>query len=144
MIKILGLDVGDSSIGVAVSDSLGWTAQGLTTIKRKNLQQDLHSLKRLIQKYGVSEIVVGVPLKMNGKADVQTRKTLHFMQSLKERLQLPIYSWDERFSTVAASKLLELGNVKHKKRAKLIDKVAATIILQGYLDNRNEHRTDEK
>lgn len=142
MAKVLGLDVGNSTIGVAVSDMLGWTAQGVTTIRRKNLQQDLHRLRTLIQEHDVAEIVVGMPFKMNGKPDAQTRKIFQFMRVLKDRLQLPVYSWDERFSTVAASKALEAGNVKRKKRAQLIDKVAATIILQGYLDNRSEREAE--
>ena len=140
MPKVLGLDIGDSTIGVAMSDALGWTAQGVMTIRRKSMQQDLYNLRKLIGKHDVSEIVVGIPLKMNGKSDTQTRKTILFMQTLEERLHVPVHSWDERFSTVAASKALESGKVRGKKRAQLIDKVAATIILQGYLDHRNEVR----
>lgn len=138
MSKILGLDVGDSTIGVAVSDTLGWTAQGLTTIRRKNLKRDLNSLRKLIRKYDVKELVVGIPFKMNGELDRQTKKILHFARILRNTFHIPVNTWDERFSTVAASKALELGNVNRKKKAALIDKVAAVIILQGYLDNRNE------
>jgi putative Holliday junction resolvase len=138
MSKILGLDVGDSTIGVAISDTLGWTAQGLTTIRRKNVQRDLRFLKRLIQDHDIIEIVVGIPLKKNGGLDAQTKKTLRFANILRNTFHVPVKTWDERFSTVAASRVLESGNVKKKKKAALIDKVAAIIILQGYLDNRNE------
>lgn len=138
MTKVLGLDVGGATIGVAVSDTLGWTAQGLTTIRRKNIQRDLHSLRKIIREHDVSEVVVGLPFKKNGTSDAQTRKIIRFMKVLRDAFHMPVYSWDERFSTVAASKALELGNVKKKKKAALIDKVAATIILQGYLDNRND------
>ncbi len=138
MSKILGLDVGDSTIGVAISDKLGWTAQGLTTIRRKNIHRDLHFLQRLIREHEVVEVVVGLPMKMNGKSDMQTKKIIRFIKILRDTFHIPVCTWDERFSTVAASKALELGQVKKKKRAALIDKVAATIILQGYLDNRND------
>ncbi len=138
MSKIMGLDVADSTIGVAISDALGWTAQGLTTIWRKNIRRDLNCLRRLIHEYDIKEVVVGIPLKMNGKLDAQTRKILRFVKLLKNTFHIPVNTWDERFSTVAASKALELGKVKKKKKAALIDKVAAVIILQGYLDNRNE------
>ncbi len=138
MSKILGLDGGSATIGVAVSDSLGWTAQGVTTIRRKNMQRDLNFLRKLIRDHDVTEIVVGLPMKMNGELDRQTRKILHFAKILRNTLHIPVKTWDERFSTVAANKALERGNVKKKKKAALIDKVAAIIILQGYLDNRNE------
>jgi len=138
MSKILGLDVGSSTIGVAVSDTFGWTAQGITTIRRKNMQCDLKSLQHLIRQHTISEVVVGIPFKMNGKMDSQTRKIIHFMRVLRNTVHLPIYSWDERFSTIAASKILDQGNVKKKKKAALIDQVAATIILQGYLDHKND------
>ena len=138
MSKILGLDVGNSTIGVAVSDTLGWTAQGLTTIKRQNVQRDLHCLRKLIREYHITEVVVGIPFKMNGELDAQTRKIFRFVKLLKNTFHLPVKTWDERFSTVAANKILERGNVKKKKKLDLIDKVSAIIILQGYLDNRND------
>jgi putative Holliday junction resolvase len=138
MAKILGLDVGDSTIGVAVSDALGWIAQGLTTIKRKNVKRDVHCLRKIIREYDVTEVVVGVPFKMNGELDAQTKKILRFVKLLNNTLHIPVNTWDERFSTVAANKVLDRGNVKKKKKAALIDKVSAIIILQGYLDNRND------
>jgi putative Holliday junction resolvase len=137
MSKILGLDVGDSKIGVALSDTLGWTAQGLTTIYRKNVKNDLGYLRKLIYENNVKEVVIGLPIKKNGERDTQTRKILRFARLLRKTFRIPVRTWDERFSTVAASKALERGKVGKKKKAALIDKVAAVIILQGYLDNRN-------
>jgi putative Holliday junction resolvase len=137
MSKILGLDVGDSKIGVALSDTLGWTAQGLTTFYRKNVKKDLGYLRKLIYENNVKEVVVGLPVKMNGERDAQTRKILRFADLLRKTFHIPVNTWDERFSTIEASKALELGKVGKKKRAALIDKVAAVIILQGYLDNKN-------
>lgn len=138
MATTLGLDFGDSKIGVAVSDALGWTAQGVTTIYRENVTNDLWFLRQLIADYEVNEVVIGLPVKKNGEADAQTRKTLRFAQLLRKTFHLPVRTWDERFSTIAASKILEQGNVGKKKKAAVIDKVAAIIILQGYLDNRND------
>ncbi len=137
MPKILGLDVGNSTIGVAVSDTLGWTAQGVTTIWRKNVKNDLGYLRKLIYENDVNEVVVGLPVKMNGERDAQTKKILRFAKLLRKTFRIPVITWDERFSTVAANKALERGKVGKKKKAALIDKVAAVIILQGYLDNKN-------
>jgi len=138
MAKVLGLDVGDATIGVAVSDALGWTAQGIMTIRRHNVHTDLSSLRKLIREHNVSEVVVGLPMMMNGRPDGQTRKIIRFVNILHEAFHLPIYTWDERFSTIEAHKALDVGKVNRKKRAEVIDKIAATIILQGYLDNKNE------
>jgi len=143
MAKILGLDVGDATIGVAVSDSFGWTAQGIMTIRRQNVNSDLLVLRKLIQRHEIIEVVVGMPLRMNGQADQQTQKTLRFTQLLRNTFDIPITLWDERFSTIAASKALASGHVKKRQKTALIDKVAAVIILQGYLDRRNTARTAE-
>jgi putative Holliday junction resolvase len=143
MSKILGLDVGDSKIGVAMSDALGWVAQGVTTFHRKNMQYDLRYLRQLIHDNDVKEVVVGLPVKKNGKADAQTKKILRFASILRQTFHIPVRTWDERFTTIQASKILERGRVKKKKKAALIDKVAAVIILQGYLDNRN-YRDEEE
>jgi putative holliday junction resolvase len=137
MAKILGLDVGDSKIGVALSDGLGWTAQGLTTIYRQSMRQDLGSLRKLITEHEVNEVVVGLPVKKDGRADLQTRKTLRFAHILRQTFHLPVRTWDERFTTIQANKALEQGRVGKKKKAALIDKVAAVLILQGYLDRQN-------
>ncbi len=135
--KLLGLDVGDSKIGVAISDGLGFTAQGMLTFKRNTLGKDLHFIQHLIAEYEVEEVVVGLPLKMNGTCSSQTNKTLAFRDFLSKHLHVPVHTWDERLTTVQAIKILKHGHVRCKKHAPLIDKVAAVIILQGYLDRRN-------
>jgi putative Holliday junction resolvase len=142
MSKILGLDVGDSKIGVAVSDTLGWTAQGVTTFYRKNVSKDLGYLRKLIYENDIKEVVVGLPVKKNGKPDAQTKKILRFAKLLRKTFHIPVRTWDERFTTIQASKILERGHVGKKKKAALIDKVAAVIILQGYLDSRNYNREE--
>lgn len=140
MSKILGLDVGDSKIGVAVSDTMGWVAHGVTTIYRQNMKNDLGFLRKLIYENDVKEVVVGLPVKKNGKADAQTKKILRFARILRSTFHIPVNTWDERFTTIQASKILERGHVGKKKKAALIDKVAAVIILQGYLDKLNYSR----
>lgn len=137
MKKALGLDVGDTKIGVAVSDGLGYTAQGVTTFKRASLQHDLGTIQQLIRKNEVSEVVIGLPLKMDGQYSSQTRKVLAFCRYLTRNLRVPVRTWDERLTTVQAIKILKTGRVRRKHRAFLIDKVAAVIILQGYLDRKN-------
>lgn len=135
--KALGLDVGDSKIGVAISDSLGYTAQGMTTFRRRTLQKDLYIIEKLIRDNKVDEVVVGLPLKMNGRYSSQTNKILTFCDFLAKHLRVPVRTWDERLTTVQAIKILKRGHVRRKKRAPLIDKIAAVIILQGYLDRKN-------
>lgn len=137
MIKALGLDVGDSKIGVAVSDSLGYTAQGITTFRRHTLDNDLSVIKELIRENEIGEVVVGLPLRMNGCRSSQTDKILTFCDFLTRHLRIPIRTWDERLTTVQAIKILKKGHVRRKNRAPLIDKVAAVIILQGYLDRQS-------
>ena len=140
MIKALGLDVGDTKIGVAVSDGLGYTAQGVTTFERSSLQRDLGTIQQLIHKNDVSEVVIGLPLHMDGQYSLQTRKVMAFCQYLARHLRVPVRTWDERLTTVQAMKILKTGRVRRKKRAFLVDKVAAVIILQGYLDRKNTMR----
>lgn len=137
MRKALGLDVGDSKIGVAVSDGLGCTAQGITTFRRQSLQQDLHYIRKLIRENEVGEVVVGLPLKMNGRYSSQTDKIVSFYRFLKQHLRVPVCTWDERLTTVQAVKILEKSRVRRKKRASLVDTVAAALILQGYLDRQS-------
>jgi putative Holliday junction resolvase len=137
MRRAIGLDVGDSKIGVAISDGLGYTAQGVTTFRRKTLQKDLHIIQKLIRENGVGEVVVGLPLKMNGLHSSQTNKILSFCDFLEKHLRVPVRTWDERLTTVQAIKILKRGHVRRKKRAPLVDKVAAVIILQGYLDRQH-------
>lgn len=137
--RILGLDVGDKTLGVAVSDGLGLTAQGIETIHRKNLAYDIERLKKLIEEYEVHEIVLGLPRNMNGTLGPQAKKVKSLGEDLKAIFKLPVNYWDERLSTLEAEKILISQDVSRKKRKKVIDKLAAVVILQGYLD-RNAFR----
>lgn len=138
MERILGLDVGDKTIGVAVSDPLGITAQGITTIRRSSLDNDISQIKDIIKEYNVSKIVVGLPKNMNNSLGTQGQKVMKFAGKLKRRLNLDIEYEDERLTTVMAEKILIQGDLTRSKRKKVIDKVAATYILQSYLDRKNK------
>lgn len=133
--RIMGLDVGDKTIGVAISDALGLTAQGLEVIRRaENSEQDFKRLKQLVKAHGIAKIVVGLPRNMNGTLGPQGEKVLAFIRELRQFLQLPVETWDERLSTAEAERLLISADISRRKRRKIIDKMAASIILQGYLD----------
>jgi putative Holliday junction resolvase len=134
MVRILGLDIGSKRIGVAVSDELGFTAQGVETITRKDLDADLDRIEALVGNYGVEEIVVGMPYNMNGSEGPQVRTVRAMIEHITKRIDVPVREWDERLSTVAAERALLEANVSRGKRRKVIDKLAAVIILQGYLD----------
>jgi putative Holliday junction resolvase len=134
MTRLLGLDVGDKTIGVAVSDELGWTAQGVETIKRQSKEKDLARLSELIAQYQVGAIVVGLPKNMNGTIGPRAEMCQAFGRLLEERTSLPVHMWDERLTTMAAERMLISADVSRQKRKTVIDKMAATLILQGYLD----------
>ena len=134
--RIMGLDIGDKTIGVAVSDLMGLTAQGVTTIKRVGKKKDIEAIKQIIAEKQVNKIVSGLPKNMNGTVGPQGEKVQKFCELLKEETNLPIEFWDERLSTVAAERSLIEGNVRRENRKKVIDMVAAVIILQGYLDSK--------
>ncbi|AWI03900.1 Holliday junction resolvase RuvX [Clostridium drakei] len=133
--RILGLDVGDRTIGVAVSDPLGITAQGITTIRRKNKDEDIKQLKSICDEYSVETIVSGLPKNMNGTLGPQSEKVLKFCEVIKEKIGLPIKMWDERLTTVAAHRAMLEADLSRNKRKKIVDKMAAIYILQGYLDS---------
>ncbi len=136
MKRVMGLDLGDKTIGVALSDPFGWTAQGLETIRRIGIKKDLQRLEEIIKEYNVNKIVVGLPKNMNGTIGPQCEKVLEFNQRLAKRFnKVKIIEWDERLTTVAAERSLIEADVSRKKRKKVIDKVAAVYILQGYLDS---------
>jgi putative Holliday junction resolvase len=130
----MGLDLGEKTIGVAMSDPLGLTAQGIKVIKRSS--KDLEELKSLITEYEVTEIVVGLPRHMNGTLGDRALLTQKFASRLEQTFQLPVTLWDERLSTVGAERALLEADVSRAKRKKIIDKMAAVFILQGYLDSR--------
>ncbi len=133
--RIMGLDLGDKTIGIAVCDPLGFTAQGITTIKRISIKKDIEELKALCDKYQVESLVVGLPKNMNGTIGPQGEKVMNFCGKIKDNIDIPIIYWDERLTTVAAHRAMLEADLSRAKRKKLVDKVAATYILQGYLDN---------
>jgi putative holliday junction resolvase len=132
--RILGLDVGERTIGVAISDPLGFTAQGINTIRRKKLEDDINEIMNYCKEYGVETIVVGLPKNMNGTLGPQGEKMIEFSEILKSESGLKIEMWDERLTTVAAHKAMLEADMSRAKRKKIVDKIAATYILQGYLD----------
>ncbi len=132
---ILGLDVGDKTIGVAVSDELGCIAQGLKVIKRTGIRSDMAQLKEIIASYSVDQIIVGLPKNLDGSLGAQAEKVLAFVGRLKQDLLgLPVATWDERFSTRQAQRTLDEAGLNWRKKRLVEDKVAASLILQGYLD----------
>jgi len=138
--RILGLDLGRKRMGIAISDELGWTAQGLETLEREAIGKDLDHLARVIQDYGVTELVVGLPKNQYGEIGAAAQEVLDFVELCKARFDIPVVTWDERFTTVAATRYLIEADLSRKKRKKVVDKVAAVLILQGYLDRRSRER----
>lgn len=132
--RIMSLDVGSRTIGIACSDALLMTAQGIETIRRTSLEKDFNRLQELIAEYEVHELVVGMPKNMNGTKGERAEKTEEFVEKMKEVIHLPVSYWDERLSTVMAERQLIAADVSRKKRKSVIDKMAAVVILQGYLD----------
>jgi putative Holliday junction resolvase len=143
-LKILGLDVGDKTIGVAVSDGLLLTAQGRTTIFRQSIKKDIDQLIDIIKNDNITKIVVGLPKNMDNSLGRQVEKTKKFIEKLEKKIRytdrlethdIEIIYWDERLSSLAAENILIEGDVSRKKRKDVIDKLAAAIILQSYLDS---------
>jgi len=134
----MGLDLGEKTIGVALSDPLRITAQGLKVIRRQTLEQDLKELDQIVEDYSVKEVVVGLPRMMNGTIGPMGEKALEFASILRERWEIAVQTWDERLSTMQAEKVLLEADLTRKKRKGLIDKTAAVIILQSYLGARKE------
>jgi putative holliday junction resolvase len=134
--RILGFDVGLRRIGIAVSDPLGITAQGLETLQRRNKRHDLTALEQIIRQYDVKEIVVGLPLRLSGAESSQSAKIQAFAEDLRRRFGLPVHLWDERLTSVEANRLLRQTELSIEKRAKAVDRMAAVLILQGFMDAR--------
>ncbi|MDA8407108.1 MAG: Holliday junction resolvase RuvX [Deltaproteobacteria bacterium] len=134
--RALGLDIGSKRIGVALSDQSGIIAQALETISSTNPQRDLLRLLEIVRDYEVTEIVIGVPYNMDGSEGQQVEKVRKFKDLIAENVTLPVYEWDERLTTVAAERALLEADMSRAKRRKIIDKVAAALILQGHLDRR--------
>ena len=135
--RIMSLDVGSRTIGIACSDALLMTAQGIETIRRTSLEKDFNRLQELISEYEVHELVVGMPKNMNGTKGERAEKTEAFVEKMQEVISTSVVFWDERLSTVMAEKSLIAADVSRKKRKEVIDKMAAVVILQGYLDSRS-------
>ena len=136
--RILGLDFGSRTVGVAVSDELLLTAQGLETIERKDenkLRKTCARIEEIIKEYGVEEIVLGLPKNMNNTIGERAEKSLAFKEMLERRTGLPVVMWDERLTTVSAERTLIENKVRREDRKKYIDQIAAVFILQGYLDS---------
>lgn len=131
--RTMGLDLGTKTIGVAVSDALGWTAQGVTTILRKNLAADLEALRELVREHDVTRVVLGLPLNMDGSEGPRAEASRKFAGQLTEALSLPVEFWDERLTTAEAQRVLITADVSRAKRKKVVDQMAATLILDGWL-----------
>src|ERR1700741_494536 len=134
--RILALDVGTKTIGVAVSDELGIAAHGVTTIKRVGIKRDIEALGRIINQYNPSEILVGVPYNLDGTVGKRGQDILKFAEKIKETFSIPVEFWDESFSTADAEKMLIEADLSRRKRKKVIDKMAAVFILEGYLERK--------
>jgi putative Holliday junction resolvase len=130
----LGLDIGSKRIGVAVSDPLGLTAQPVTSILCKNSDHDMESIAAIATEYRVSEVVVGMPYNMDGSEGPQALKVRSVADQVRQRLGCPVHEWDERLTTVAAERVLLEADMSRAKRKKTVDRLAAVIILQGFLD----------
>lgn len=136
--KILGLDVGSKTVGIAISDLMGWTAQGLDTLRidENNNELGIEQLAEIIKQHGVGTVVIGLPKNMNNSIGFRGEASLQYKEKLQEALpSIEIIMWDERLSTMAAEKSLLEADVSRQKRKKVIDKIAAVFILQGYLDS---------
>ena len=132
--RVLALDVGSKRIGVAVSDPLGITAQGLETIQRQNKRRDLEALSNLITRYQVSEIVMGLPLRLSGAEGTQSGKMRAFADLLHSEFGIPVHLWDERWTSTEANRLLRETELSIEKRAQAVDRMAAVLILQSWLE----------
>ncbi len=145
--RIMGLDYGSKTIGVAISDPLGFTAQGIETIERKTenkLRQSLSRIEVLIKEYEVEKVVLGFPKNMNNTVGERAEKTLEFKEMIERRTGLEVIMWDERLTTVEAERTLIESSVRREDRKKFIDKIAAVFILQGYLDGLCIQKAQEK
>ena len=136
--RVMGLDYGSKTVGVAISDPLGITAQGIETIERKEenkLRQTLARIETLVKEYEVEKIVLGFPKNMNNTIGERAEKSLELKEKLERRIGIPVIMWDERLTTVEAERTLMESKVRRENRKKYVDKIAAVFILQGYLDS---------
>ncbi len=134
--RILGLDFGLRRIGIAISDPTGSMAQPLTVIEKQNEGIDIQKIAHLIDEYDVGEVVVGLPVSLTGQIGPQARIVLEYVEKLRVRLEIPVKTWDERLTTSAAERTLTESGVKRARRKEVVDKIAAAIILQNYIDSK--------
>ena len=147
MIRIMGLDFGSKTVGVAVSDPLGITAQGIEIVRRTSenkLRKTLARIEALVAEYQVTEFVLGFPKNMNNTSGERVEKTMEFKAMLERRTGLPVHMWDERLTTVAADRTLIEAGVRRENRKEYVDMLAAVYILQGYLDSLERKKNDEE
>jgi len=140
--RLLGLDIGDKRIGIAVSDPTGFLATAERVLKRQSLEKDMQALAALVQEYQVGAIVVGLPLHLNGTAGEQAERVRHFVERLERHVSVPVVYWDERLSTAGAQRLLIEAGLRPADRAARLDAAAAAVILQNYLDY--QHQKDKQ
>jgi putative Holliday junction resolvase len=141
--RAFGLDVGTRTVGVALSDALGITAQALTTLRRSGLRTDLKTLKQLAETHEVRSAVIGLPLNMDGSEGPSAARSRAFGEALAKALDVPVHYWDERLSTVAAHRALRESDLSGERRRELVDQVAAALILQGWLDAQRSRLHEE-
>jgi putative Holliday junction resolvase len=138
--RILALDFGSKTIGLAVTDGLGVTAQGLPTLRRSNKRNDLDHLRRVIKQYGVGELVMGLPLRMSGQEGIQSDRVQEFAEVLRAKFKLPVHLFDERLTSVEANRVLRESEMGIRRRAEVVDQLAAVLILQSFLEFRSSQR----
>jgi putative Holliday junction resolvase len=145
--RILALDPGTKRIGVALSDELGWTAQPLETFERKSLNVDIAHINELVRRHEVREIVIGMPVQLNGRMGPAAQSVQQFLEALQAAVGVPVVAWDERLTTKAAEQMLIEADVSRKKRKGAVDRVAAALLLKSYLEHLSsaplsaDHRT---
>lgn len=143
MKRILGLDVGDRTIGLAVSDELGITAQGIGAYQRATWSADVTYIRQLLAQYDAAAIVVGLPKNMDGSLGLQAQKTLAFIERLRQTCPVPVIAWDERLTTQQAERVLLVGDVSRRQRKRVRDQIASQLILQTYLEWRSRQADPE-
>ena len=140
--RILALDFGSKTIGLAVTDELGLTAQGLPTLRRTNKRNDFDHLRRTIKQYSVGELVMGLPLRLSGDAGIQADKVQVFAEELRKKFKLPVHLFDERLTSVEANRVLRESEMSIRRRAEVVDQLAAVLILQAFLECRRSKRAE--
>ena len=138
--RILAIDFGARRIGLAVTDELGLTAQGLPTLHRTNKRNDFDQLRRTIKQYAVGEIVLGLPLRMSGEVGIQAEKVEAFAEELRARFKLPVHLFDERLTSVEANRVLDETEMGNRRRKEVVDQLAAVLILQAFMESRATRR----